>query len=381
METSADEMIAVMKLTAGSADAQKDYVPPSYKQKLKEKRKNNLGGTFPDQPQVSALAQKTLAVVESLDQTPPEVTQVPPTPQVQQPTRMVSESAPTVPSPPVWGLESASASGEDAASEATRRTIRTLMGLILKHRGGPGFGSGRLKGTEAKRFESLLGDVTKIIRSEALAAHSMGGAAAAQLKVEPVHSVAFSQPQQLVAPRAQVAPTATVVPPSSATKVAGPTQVDERVSRAMACIDGAVQMYKNSPPEIQEGLLLPLRAALMSAVNTCNQVIAEKEIENVQSYREAMLPQPVESPQPLKPAQFFEVSPYTPSEASGEEAMLAPEAISESPAVKRHGGTDDNTKLLQEIYDKLVASSGDEKFGLGKLSSAEVSTLQCSLFA
>jgi hypothetical protein len=114
----------------------------------------------------------------------------------------------------------------------------------------------------------------------------------------------------------------------------------------------------------------------MSAVNTCNQVIAEKEVENVHNYREAVLPQPVESPQTPKPTQFFEVTPYTPSKSLGEEATSAPEAISKSPAIQTHSGTDENTKLLQGIYEKLVASSGDEKFGLGKLSSAEVSALQ-----
>jgi hypothetical protein len=267
-----------------------------------------------------------------------------------------------------------------------------LMGMILKHRGGPGFGSGRLKGAEAEHFESLLGEVTEMLRSEALAAHSTGGAAVTELKVEPVQSVAFPQPQQLMAPPVQVAPATMVVPPSSyGVTVAGPAPVDDRISRTMACVEGAVQMYKNSPPETQEGLLLPLRAALMSAVNTCNQVIAEKEVENVQNYRKAVPPQPVESLQSSTPAPFFEVTPYTflgenklkdisyGLEVLGEEATSAPEPISKSPAVQTKSGTDENTKFLQRIYDTLVASSGDEKFGLGKLSSAEVSVLQQNL--
>jgi hypothetical protein len=130
-------------------------------------------------------------------------------------------------------------------------------------------------------------------------------------------------------------------------------------------------MYKNSPPEIQEGILMPLRAALMSAVNTCNQVIAEKELENYQNYRDAA--PPVGSvQQPSTPAQFFEVTPYTPTETLGEEAT---EPVSENPAVQFVSGTDENTKFLQTVYDKLVASSGDEKFGLGKLSSAEAAAL------
>jgi hypothetical protein len=376
-------MIGVMKMTVGSGEPNtKDFTVPSYKQKLAEKKKKKQ--VEPQAP--SAPVQETSAVVETqtaptapVQEAPAVVeasvaTQAAPTPR---PTHtLVSEPAPVVPPTPVQAVESAPAAEEEDASEVTRRNIRTLMGLILKHRGGPGFGAGRLKAAEAERFESLLGEVTKMLRSEALAAPSTGGS---ELKVEPAQSVAPPQPpppQQQVAPSVQqVAPpaqAATVAPPSFGTMTfSGPPPVDDRMSRTMACVEGAVQMYKNSPPEIQEGILMPLRAALMSAVNTCNQVIAEKDLENFQNYRDAAPPfERVQ--QPSTPAQFFEVTPYTPTETSGEEAT---EPVSDSPAVQIISGTDENTKFLQTVYDKLVASSGDEKFGLGKLSSAEAAAL------
>ena len=53
-----------------------------------------------------------------------------------------------------------------------RRGLRTLMGLILKHRGGPGFGKGRIKGDEAEGFEKLLGEITDLLRSEATSSAS-----------------------------------------------------------------------------------------------------------------------------------------------------------------------------------------------------------------
>ena len=37
-------------------------------------------------------------------------------------------------------------------------------------------------------------------------------------------------------------------------------------------------MFKNSPPELKPSVLVPLRAALMSAVNTCNSILGN-EIE------------------------------------------------------------------------------------------------------
>lgn len=389
MDTTGNELIGVMKMTAGSGEPPpEDFTVPSYKQKLAAKKKKQVAPQGP-----SARVQETAAVAgapsapaqerPAMVDAPPMVTQAAPTPR---PTHtLVSEPAPVVPPTPVRAVKSTPAVEGDDASEAVRRKIRTLMGLILKHRGGPGFGAGRLKAAEAEHFESLLGEMTEMLRSEALVAPSTGGAA---FKVEPAQSVAPPQPppppsQQQVAPSAQqvapseqqVAPSAQaamMAPPSFGTMTfSGPPPVDDRMSRTMACVEGAVQMYKNSPPEIQEGILMPLRAALMSAVNTCNQVIAEKELENFQNYRDAA--PPVESvQQPSTPAQFFEVTPYTPTETLGEEAT---EPVSENPAIQFVSGTDENTKFLQTVYDKLVASSGDEKFGLGKLSSAEAAAL------
>ena len=44
--------------------------------------------------------------------------------------------------------------------------FRTLMCLILKHRGGPGFGAAMLKEPDVKRFESTLDDALKVLKRE-----------------------------------------------------------------------------------------------------------------------------------------------------------------------------------------------------------------------
>ena len=52
------------------------------------------------------------------------------------------------------------------SEDEKHRELRTLQGLLLKQRGGPGFGAGRLREPEAQRLESSLEKVMGILRSE-----------------------------------------------------------------------------------------------------------------------------------------------------------------------------------------------------------------------
>jgi len=52
-------------------------------------------------------------------------------------------------------------------SEDARKSIRTLMGLILKHRGGSGFGHGRLDEAESKKLTELVDVVMVLLKTEA----------------------------------------------------------------------------------------------------------------------------------------------------------------------------------------------------------------------
>ena len=194
-------------------------------------------------------------------------------------------------------------------------------------------------------------------------------------------SVSTPPPYQQMASTEQYIPPATTMSSSSSVTYTAPGPPDQRLSKTIACVEGAVQMFKNSPPEIQEGLLLPMRGALMAAVHTCNQIIAENELENVQAYQDAVTQLPKPESTPPTPGQFFEVKPYTPGGASGEDVALsetmAPESESANPAVSTPTGTDENSIFLQTVYDSLEAATGDEKFGLGRLTSAEVSLIHC----
>ena len=82
-----------------------------------------------------------------------------------------AEEPQTVPDPETPKLKSKSdaipmsASAND--SEDIHRSLCTLQGLILKHRGGPGFGAGQLKAPEASKLETSLTEVTTLFGKEA----------------------------------------------------------------------------------------------------------------------------------------------------------------------------------------------------------------------
>lgn len=469
-------MIAVMKLTAGSGgpEGDKPLKVPSYKEKLAQKKGKKLeSAAWPPGAQSDREAAHAEPVMA---QATPEASKATAQPAAVQPDRMAAQAVPippTVSQPEPASVvsqpQSASSFPSDTEDrEEVRRGLRTLMGLILKHRGGPGFGKGRLKGAEAEGFDNLLEEITELLRSEV----GSGGVAPVQPvppQVPPVQqtppvstqpqarAAVQPPPQQVVSsapPQPQVpnpvvssamtytAPgppdqrmTSTIAcvdgavlmyknsPPeiqeglmiplrgalmsavntcsqiivekqldsslaASCAMATAPGSINEKMTSMIACVEGAVQMYKNSPPAVQEGLLVPLLGALMSAVNTCNQVIAEKEMDNVQAYQDAVTVSPVAGNPPQRstttsttPGQFFEVTPYTPGGTStqqGEEATMSttrtavePEASSSDAAVSLFEGTDDNSIFLQTVYDSLEASSGDEKFGLKPLSSDE----------
>ena len=47
--------------------------------------------------------------------------------------------------------------------------LKAGLGLLLKHRGGPGFGHGRLQGVELDSLEDRLRSITKKLKEEAMA--------------------------------------------------------------------------------------------------------------------------------------------------------------------------------------------------------------------
>jgi hypothetical protein len=145
------------------------------------------------------------------------------------------------------------------------------------------------------------------------------------------------------------------------------------IDNTIAVIDGAVTMYKNSPPELQESVLVTLRAALISAVETCDNVLGSN-----QASKTPVSPAPPADPAkataaPVPAATAVPSPPPVPSVPSTPPPPPSPPAASTTFA-------DLNSKTLEGIYEKVLAASGDGKFGLrSDLTASEANELAESL--
>jgi hypothetical protein len=263
----------------------------------------------------------------------------------------------------------------------TRQDIRTLMGLMLKHRGGPGFGAGRLQGTEAEKLELLATKIADILRQE--------------------------EPREVAA---IVEPPAVETPPPVASPVAGQ---DDRVKGMIACVEGAVTMFKTSPPELQGSVLVTLRAALLASIQTCNEVLVNSPESSINVPAIARAPATSQSDRITSMLAYLEAatSMYknAPAELQGtvlvttRVALLsavstcndvigdgtdntppATDAVAVAPPAPEveepPTGNDANSQMLQEIYERLKSAGGNGKMGLdASLSAADAKELKDAL--
>lgn len=254
IETAAEEMIFPEVLYGNQKPVNLSYRGVSYKEMMAQKKAAKNMQASVGTATAATSAPPKAAEVEALPRASapnePPITPPPPAFVSQQPVVAASVTAAT----PTRAAPAAAAATK--TPEDVRRDIRTLMGLLLKHRGGPGFGAGRIQGAEIARFETLAADLVATLRAEA-----------------PTAAAPANQYfQQEYPPAAPVTVAAAGGAIAQAPRV--PLPAGDRINSMLACIEGAVQMYKNSPPELQEGVLVTLRAALLSAMGTCNEIVA-----------------------------------------------------------------------------------------------------------
>jgi hypothetical protein len=386
---------------------QKDnYRGINYKEKLMQKRQKRGGNVAAsaapparvEEPAVPIAAPEPVVSVPVPEPVEMSVEQALPKP------TPVVEQVPAVPEPVVQStpVQQAPAPTQSAASsgpEEQRQNIRTTMGLLLKHRGGSGFGAGRIKGPEIDRFENVLEEVTAMLRDEA-----MQGAAANAPMMSTTPAPAVGQPADVqAADPAQVDSMLACIEGSILMYKNSPAELQEsvlplmrsallsavntcnnlivgdqvvsipssasgaaQIDRMIACIEGATNMYKNSPPELQGSILITLRAALMSAVNECNKIIAENEIANLEAYEAATGRQA--APTPDAPVQFTDIM----VDEVEEPVVQAPVAAqTAAPAQSAPTGMDSNSKVLQSVYNQIKAVSGGGKLGLKEGMTAD----------
>jgi len=237
-------MIALMASTSSDGTSTQPVKQISYKEKLQAARNRRTAGGagVATQPSQSAMTTPPPPVPqEQRVTTPPTLEQAPPTLEHAPPTL---EQAP----PP---------STNEDDDDDTRRQLRTLQGLLLKHRGGPGFGAGRLKDMEANRLKDALAQMTNLLRAES-------GSGSPTLIAETTassSSVAAPAPASVTAP----APASVAAPPPASDATASSsseTDLDAAIEYATATI----QMFQLAPAGQKPVLLSILRAALAATV-------------------------------------------------------------------------------------------------------------------
>jgi hypothetical protein len=366
----------------------------SYKQRLMEKRsKRSGGGNTP----VSTPAPQEISEASVVEVPPP---QTPSEPEQESPVPQASTTPPLptpqqqVPPPPAPVAETPKPHNVTSSNDVRKQNLRTLMGLVLKHRGGPGFGMGRLKGQDVDLFEGLIEEITNMLRDEA---NQPSIDTSASTIVEESPAVVTVSPPVQAAPVVSQPET-----PVAASVSAEPANIDSTI----ACIEGAITMYTNSPPAIQDSVLGTLRAALMSAVDTCNIALAQPapvvpaspdaSITGMIACIQGAVTMYKNSPPVLKESVLVTLRlalmsavetcntilspgqiapPVAVVESSPAPEVAPPVAVVESPSPVSVG-MDTNSAALEKIYQKLQSASGDGKLGLrSDLAAGEASQL------
>jgi hypothetical protein len=399
----------------------------SYKELLKQKRSKKVGASLSVPPVESApaIAQskpapvaQQLAPVASLP-VPAPVASEPVVTQTQ-PETVLAQPLPVAP-PPVPEPVAQQAPVEIPAPQQTtatsypdetRQRLRTSMGMLLKHRGGPGFGRGQLKGPEIDSFENMLQEVTAMLREEGLEAAPQDVLMMTnpQAPVPSSSAVNLSQVDSAIACIQGATTMYKNSPPTLkesilvALRAALVSAVDTcsnaagigeaadygithpgsasiaQIDGVVACIDGAVAMYRNSPDSVKKDVLVALRAALVSAVSTCNNVIGDAAIPST-AYQAPPATE-VARASPTAPAATQSATQSVVGDSLAETPFENPEVVS-APATTEVEedltasiGPDANSKVLEGIYNKIRAASGNGSLGLrSDLTSSEGSVL------
>jgi len=389
------EMISAIEeeMVIGSAFDEKEERPAnfsgiSYREKMKLLKQKKAGKQPVEQQQEQPAEpvkqrQQQLEeppVVENVIAPSPEpVTPPPPPPQVAE-TAPPKEISPPEPAAPASSdVVSAADMSPEEYDEFTRPKLRTLMGLLLKHRGGPGFGAGRLKmQAEIDRYQNTMEEVLSLLKEESgVTDKDVEKATAAQQKPSPPPPVVASVAPAATAKMAALGVTAPT--PASKSPTSSPVDV------SLKCVIGTIQIYEEAQQADKLDALETLRGTLQHAVNMCKEELSKSQSTTAVVDAAASVASP--PPPPATSAWGFppddgyavtkleekeEETPAPSTTATKEEESPAPSAT----VTTSSSDHPENDQALGEILAQLENNRGDAKFGLKEsLTSGEANDL------
>lgn len=354
----------------------------SYKEKLEQMKAKKRGGGVAVPPPVEAVKVEAPKVTAPPPPPPKVAAVAPPVTTTPPVTAALTQPAAVIATPATAMTATPAAATGATDEEDARRKVRTLQGLLLKQRGGPGFGAGRLRAPEAQRLEDTLEDVIGILRSE-VGAKPSASVVDAVVESKPVVAQPIAAtpppppqttPAQAAAQAATTASVTTPAPPPPRPSMADP------LAGSIACVEAVVNMYKASSPSEREQLLTPLRDALMAAASASNKNIAEGELD---AHKKAMEAGPSATAAAAQPMMGFPTT-YDvtkPDEVSvTESTTTAPSPIvATTETISTATSSNDqaeNDKKLEEVYTALVNARDDSgTLGLKNMSGDEANDL------
>jgi len=252
------------------------------------------------------------------------------------------------------------------ADEAHKK-LRLLQGLLFKHRGGVGFGAGRLKGPEVARLQSTLGEVADMLHSEIdapepILANVEPPVVAPPTPLAPLLANVEPRVVAPVAPQAPVppAPVPDTPPAPVATQTTPASQ--ESILEAMNFAASAMETYKLAPPQAQSSLTGMVKTALLSVLSSIEPPTLQAPACPVKPPPALQTPVcPVKPPPAPEALQSF-------SEIAADMDFRPPVTVAES---------SNSLDTLKQVQAKLsaVAGSGPSGLNLEKLDARQARDL------
>lgn len=238
-------------------------------------------------------------------------------------------------------------------SEETRKEIRKLMGLLLKHRGGSGFGHGRLQEAEFKMLVESTSNILSMLKTES------GSDSVAPSSMD----TTIANAESAIA--------------DGHASTSHPSSFDASLSGAIACAESALALFKASDPSQQKNLLPSVRDALVSATDTIRKIVDDSDGSQVKME--------LEKPVYATSMAFPETYKVTKPDPVEDQVTNANEAQSMTFSEELKGAelkptsvatSGKNAQVLQKAYDALKSIAGDEKYGLRDVRPSEVSSIK-----
>jgi hypothetical protein len=344
----------------------------SYRDKLAQMKSKRVGGQKTPAVAVSSTASSAAVTSPpSMDAAPLTMMGAAPPSAIQSPVveapplSSQGRLAPTADAAAVASLPVAATDEEDV-----RRKVRTLQGLLIKQRGGPGFGSGRLNAPEAQRLEETLEEVKGILRAEL-----DSGVSAASTVSAPTEMAKTASPAATMTPQKTI-----VKLPPPRTDAMTTTMTSDPLAGSVACVEAVLRMYKESSPAEREAMIIPLREALIAAASASNKYIAETELNADRSAMEAgpatAFASLGDGATTARPMMGFPTSYAVTDLNKRETSVVSP------PATATSVSKEVNERKLEEAYRALLNARGNGgKLGLKNISGNEANDLSAKLVA